>query len=117
MLTSQAGQIPVMYSVYTSSSGLVTVSSLSDGTQDQTSGSTHLSGESSEMGQQSLPGSLSLAAVQVHQDMGNNVQAYTAQTVVTENSGTQTADDIHAIVNDGALAVRTESDGSIGKSE
>ena len=92
MLTSQAGQIPVMYSVYASpSSGLVTVSNLSDGSTDQSSGHAHLSGEASDMGQQGL----SLAAVQVHQDMNSGVHAYATQAVVTESSGTQTADEIH----------------------
>ena len=97
MLTSQAGQIPVMYSVYASpSSGLVTVSHLSDSGTDQSSGHAHhLSGEAHDIGQQSLPGSLSLAAVQVHQDINSGVQTYAAQAVVTESSGTQTAADIH----------------------
>lgn len=118
--SSQSGQIPVMYSVYASpSSGLVTVSNLSDGGPDQTSGHTHtLSGEASDMAQQTLPGSLSLATVQVHQDINSGVHAYATQAVVTESSGTQTADDIHTIVSDhGSLTVGTESDTGIVKSD
>lgn len=116
--SSQAGQIPVMYSVYASpSSGLVTVSNLSDGGTDQTSGHTHhLSGDANDMGQQTLPGSLSLATVQVHQDSG--LHAYATQAVVTESSGTQTADDIHTIVSDhGSLTVGTESDAGMVKND
>ena len=118
--SSQAGQIPVMYSVYASpSSGLVTVSNLSDSGTDQTSGHTHhLSGEASDISQQTLPGSLSLATVQVHQDINSGVHAYAAQAVVTESSGTQTADDIHTIVSDhGSLTVGTESDTGIVKND
>lgn len=61
MLTSsQASQIPVMYSVYASpNSGLVTVSNLSESGTEQGSGHTHLSGEASDITQQALPGSLS----------------------------------------------------------
>lgn len=94
MLTSQAGQIPVMYSVYASpSSGLVTVSNLSEGGGDHSSSHTHhLSGEANDIGQQGLSGSLSLATVQVHQDINS---PYSAQSVVTESSATQTAEDIH----------------------
>ena len=117
--SSQAGQIPVMYSVYASpSSGLVTVSNLSDSGTDQTSGHTHhLSGEASDLSQQTLPGSLSLATVQVHQDMNSGVHAYAAQAVVTESSGTQTAD-IHTIVSDhGSLTVGTDSDTGIVKND
>ncbi|XP_068681644.1 serum response factor-like [Montipora capricornis] len=97
MLTSQAGQIPVMYSVYASpSSGLVTVSNLSEGGGDHSSNHTHhLQGEANDMGQQSLPGSLSLATVQVHQDMNSAVHTYSTQGVVTETSATQTAEDMH----------------------
>lgn len=118
--SSQAGQIPVMYSVYASpSSGLVTVSNLSDSGTDQTSGHTHhLSGEASDISQQALPGSLSLATVQVHQDINSGVHGYAAQAVVTESSGTQTADDIHTIVSDhGSLTVGTESDTGIVKND
>lgn len=118
--SSQAGQIPVMYSVYTSpSSGLVTVSNLSDGSTDQATGHAHhhLSGEANDMTQHSLPGSLSLATVQVHQDINSGVHAY-AQAVVTESSGTQTADDIHTIVSDhGSLTVGTDSDTGIVKND
>ena len=120
MLTSsQAGQIPVMYSVYASpSSGLVTVSNLSDSGTEQASGHTHLSGEANDITQQGLPGSLSLATVQVHQDMNSGVHAYATQAVVTESSATQTADDIHTIVSDhGSLTVGTESDTSIVKND
>lgn len=113
MLTSQAGQIPVMYSVYASpSSGLVTVSHLSDGSSDQSAGHAHLSAEASDIGQQSLPGSLSLATVQVHQDINSGVQAYTTQAVVTESSGTQTADEIH-MSHHGSLETET----GIGKND
>lgn len=118
--SSQASQIPVMYSVYASpSSGLVTVSNLSDSGTDQTSGHTHhLSGEASDISQQTLPGSLSLATVQVHQDINSGVHAYAAQAVVTESSGTQTADDIHTIVSDhGSLTVGTDSDTGIVKND
>lgn len=113
MLTSQAGQIPVMYSVYASpSSGLVTVSNLADGSGDQSSSHTHhLSGEASDIGQQALPGSLSLATVQVHQDINSGVHAYATQAVVTESSGTQTADDIH--MDHGSLETET----GIGKDD
>ena len=113
MLTSQAGQIPVMYSVYASpSSGLVTVSNLADGSGDQSSSHTHhLSGETSDIGQQALPGSLSLATVQVHQDINSGVHAYATQAVVTESSGTQTADDIH--IDHGSLETET----GIGKND
>ena len=113
MLTSQAGQIPVMYSVYASpSSGLVTVSHLSDGSSDQSAGHAHLSAEASDIGQQSLPGSLSLATVQVHPDINSGVQAYTTQAVVTESSGTQTADEIH-MSHHGSLETET----GIGKND
>lgn len=114
MLTSQAGQIPVMYSVYASpSSGLVTVSNLSDGSADQSSGHAHhLTGEANDMGQQALPGSLSLATVQVHQDMNSGVHAYATQAVVTESSSTQTADNIH-LGDHGSL----ESETGIGKND
>ena len=113
MLTSQAGQIPVMYSVYASpSSGLVTVSHLSDGSSDQSASHAHLSAEASDIGQQSLPGSLSLATVQVHPDINSGVQAYTTQAVVTESSGTQTADEIH-MSHHGSLETET----GIGKND
>lgn len=118
--SSQAGQIPVMYSVYASpSSGLVTVSNLADGGTDQTSGHAHhLSGDANDIGQQTLPGSLSLATVQVHQDINSGVHAYATQAVVTESSGTQTADDIHTIVSDhGSLTVGTESDTGMVKND
>ena len=75
--TNQDGT--VVYSVYASpSSGLVTVSHLSDSSTDQSSGHAHhLSGEAHDIGQQSLPGSLSLATVQVHQDVNRGAQTYT----------------------------------------
>ena len=113
MLTSQAGQIPVMYSVYASpSSGIVTVSNLSEGSGDHSSAhSHHLSGESNDMGQQGLPGSLSLATVQVHQDINSAVHTYSTQGVVTESSATQTAEEMH--IDHTSL----EPDTGIGKSE
>ena len=120
MLTSsQASQIPVMYSVYASpNSGLVTVSNLSESGTEQGSGHTHLSGEASDITQQALPGSLSLAAVQVHQDINSGVHAYATQAVVTESSGTQTADEMHTMVSDhGNLTVGTESDTGIVKND
>ncbi|XP_031560257.1 serum response factor-like isoform X2 [Actinia tenebrosa] len=98
MLTTQAGQIPVMY--YTGqSSGIMSVSQLSDG--DHTGVQNHqLQGDGSEVSH-SLAGTLSLSGVHVTSDhMTSN---YHGQNVVTENSGTQAPDDVHNMVNESSM--------------
>lgn len=112
MLTStQSGQIPVMYSVYASpSSGLVTVANLPDGATDHTSGQQHhLSGEATEVTQQTLSNSLGLTTVQVQHDLPSNIQSY------SQAVSTQTSDEVHNIVSDGTLTVGTETESELDK--
>jgi hypothetical protein len=97
MLTTQAGQIPVMYYAGPSS-GIMSVSQLNDG--DQTAVQNHhLQSDGSEVSH-SLAGTLSLSNVHVQHDMTSN---YHGQNVVTENSGTQTPDEVHNIVNESSM--------------
>lgn len=92
MLTTQAGgQIPVMYYAGPSS-GLV--SQL--GENDQSAVQNHLQNDGSEVSQ-ALTGTLSL---HVQNEM---TSGYHGQNVVTENSGTQTADGVHNVMNESSM--------------
>ena len=107
--TSQSGQIPVMYSVFASpSSGLVTVANLPEGATEQ--GSTQqLTADGTDVGHPSLPNSLTLATVQVQQDMAGNMQNY------SQAVSTQTSDEMHTIVSDGTLTVGADAESELDK--
>ncbi|XP_001635091.2 serum response factor [Nematostella vectensis] len=85
MLTTQSGQIPVMY--YTGP-----VSNIND---NEHQGTQHDSGEVS---QQAIQSGLSLSTVHVQHDMA---QGY--HSVVTEASGSQAADEVHNIVSEASI--------------
>lgn len=108
MLTTQAGQIPVMY--YTGpSSGLV--SQLNE--NEQTAVQNHLQNDGSEVSQ-SLAGTLSLSNVHVSHEMASS---YHGQNVVTENSGTQTADGVHNVISESQITDGTSPKHEIAHNE
>lgn len=112
MLTTQAGQIPVMYYAGPSS-GIMSVSQLSD--SDQAAVQNHqLQNDGSEVSQ-SLAGTLSLSGVHVaHDHMTSN---YHGQGVVTENSGTQASDEVHNMVSESPMNEETSPKEEITNSQ
>lgn len=113
MLTTQAGQIPVMYYAGPSSAGIMSVSQLSDG--EQAAVQNHqLQSDGSEVSP-SITGALSLSSVHVTSEhMTSN---YHGQNVVTENSGTQASDEVHNIVSDSSMNEETSPKEEITNSQ